>query len=247
MLVTRSREQASELSARLRALGADAVEAPAITIGPPASLARLDEAISRLRSYSWAVFTSANGVASFAHRLRAAGGDARALANVSVCAIGPGTAEALEAIGITADLIPPTFTTDAVARAFPRGEGRVLLARADKVEPGLDEALRAKGWTIQRVVAYRLRGASRIDPAVRRAVLAGDIDVITFASGGTVRAFMKLVGDKPDGRTKIVCIGPVTAAAARAAGLRVSAVASRHTIEGLLDAVVGVATKRRGR
>jgi uroporphyrinogen III methyltransferase/synthase len=248
VLVTRTREQASELSAILSELGAGVVEAPAIRVEPPRSFAVLDRAVSRLRdgSYAWVVFTSANGVRAFASRLRAAGADARAFATAKVAAVGPGTADALSSLGIVADLVPQSFTTDGVGRAFPRGSGRVLLARADLVEPGLGEAIEAKGWTVKKVTAYRLRGQASMPLGVRTEIMAGEIDVLTFASGGTVRAFMKLLKGKPPRGTKVVCIGPVTAEAARAAGLRVSATARTHTIPGLVAAVVDVAAGNRG-
>ncbi len=243
VVVTRTREQASELSSILRELGAEVVEAPAIRIAPPRSFGPLDRAVGRLWAgdYAWAVFTSANGVRAFAERLKAAGLDARAFAATSVAAVGPGTAEALAKIGIVADLVPPSFTTAAVGEAFPRGSGRVLLARADKVEPDLDVALGDKGWTVERVVAYRLLGLRSMPAGVQRAVLNGDVDVLTFASGGTVRAFVSLLRGKPGRGTKVVCIGPVTAKAARAAGLRVHRVATEHTIPGLVAAVLEVA------
>ena len=247
VLVTRTREQASELSAILSELGAEVIEAPAIRVEPPASFSGLDGAISKLSSgrYDWVVFTSANGVRAFADRLRAAGLDARALASARVAAVGPGTAETLGGIGIVPDLVPPSFTTREIAKAFPKGTGRVLLARADVVEPGLDDALREKGWSVEKVTAYRLKGQTSMPRDVRAAVVAGEIDILTFASGGTVRAFMKLLKGKPPASTKIVCIGPVTAKAARAAGLRVSAVARTHTIPGLVAAVVAAAAKSR--
>src|SRR5439155_2746353 len=126
VLVTRTREQASELSAILSELGADVAEAPAIRVEPPRSLSRFDRAVSKLSSgaYDWIVFTSANGVRAFAVRLRAAGLDARAFAGSKVAAVGPGTADALGALGIAADLVPPSFTTEAFGRGFPRGKGR---------------------------------------------------------------------------------------------------------------------------
>lgn len=247
VLVTRTREQAGELAAVLRELGADVVEAPAITVAPPRSWTSVDRAVRRLREggYAWAVFTSANGVRFFFARLRAVRLDARAFGNTKVAAVGAGTAEALRAYGIHPDLVPATFTTEAIGRVFPRGKGPVLLSRADKTEPGLENALRAKGWTPDRVTVYRLRSVTRMEPAVRRAVLAGEIDVLTFASGGTVRAFMRLLRGKPHRRTLIACIGPVTARAAKEAGLRVDAVAREHTIPGLAAAASGAFAKRR--
>jgi len=247
VLVTRTREQASELSAILRELGAEVVEAPAIQISPPRSFTNLDRAVSRLADgrYEWVVFTSANGVRAFASRLRKAHLDARAFASTKVAAVGSGTADALAQLGIVADLVPPSFTTEAIGKAFPRGKGRVLLARADVVEPGLDDAIAAKGWTVERVTAYRLQGRSSMPASVRKAVLDGAIDVLTFASGGTVRAFMKLLKGKPSARTKVVCIGPVTAKAARQARLRVTKVARVHTIPGLVAAVVDAETPKK--
>ena len=244
VLVTRTREQASELSGVLRELGAEVVEAPAIRVSAPASWAGVDRAVSRLRNgrYSWVVFTSANGVRFFWSRLRT---DARAFGSVLVAAVGAGTADALRARGIEPDLVPATFTTEAIGRAFPRGSGRVLLARADKTEPGLEDALRAKGWAPERVTAYRLRPVARLAPAVRKAVLAGEIDVVTFASGGTVRAFVRLLRAKPSRRTRVAAIGPVTARAAKEAGLRVDAVAREHTIPGLAAAAVAAVGPRR--
>jgi uroporphyrinogen-III synthase len=240
VLVTRTREQASELAAVLRELGAETVEAPAVRVERPRSQEPMRRAVSRLAGgrYDWLVLTSANGVRALAETLRTSRLDARAVGRTKVAAVGSGTAQALAEIGIRADLVPPTFTTEAVGRAFPRGGGRVLLMRADKVEEGLEEAVRAKGWRPDRVVAYRLAGATRMPAGVRRDVLEGRIDVLTFASGGTVRAFVRLLRGKPSRRTKVVCIGPVTARAARAAGLRVDAVAREHTIPGLAAAVV---------
>lgn len=239
-LVTRTREQASELSSVLRELGADVVEAPAIRIEPPRSWTAVDRAVARMRDgrYIWVVFTSANGVGVFWRRLRAAGLDARAFGETRIGAVGTGTANALRGVGIEPDLVPQTFTTEAIGRAFPRGRGRVLLARADRTEPGLDEALAAKGWTPEKLTVYRLRPVARLAPAARRAVLDGEIDVLTFASGGTIRAFMRLLGGRPHRRTRVACIGPVTARAAKEAGLRVDAVAKEHTIPGLAAAAV---------
>lgn len=248
VLVTRTRTQASELSAVLRELGATVLEAPAIATVPPRSAEPMRRAVRALAEerYGWLVLTSANGVRALTEALRRARRDARAV-RAKVAAIGPGTAEALARVGIVPDLIPPTFTTEAVGAAFPRarGRGRVLLMRADQAERRLDAALREKGWTVERVVAYRIVDAAKVRPrlkpameGVRRRVLEGEVDVLTFASGGTVRAFKRWLRGTPARRAKVVCIGPVTAEAARAAGLRVTAVAREHTIPGLVAATL---------
>ncbi|HEX9774614.1 MAG TPA: uroporphyrinogen-III C-methyltransferase [Actinomycetota bacterium] len=249
VLVTRSREQASELSGTLLELGAEVVEAPALEVLAPASWSSLDRGIVAVAGgrADWAVFTSANGVRSFWRRLAAAGLDARSLAGARVAAVGPGTASELARCGVKADLVPPSFTTAALAAAFPKGPGRAILVRVTGAPRALDDALRAKGWTVARASAYRIRGARSMPAAVRRAVQAGEIDVLTFASSGTVRAFMAALRGKPGRGSKIACIGPETARAARAAGLRVHAVADPHTIPALAAAVVGLVGPRPAR
>lgn len=255
VLVTRAREQASQLSAVLRELGARTTEAPAIVIAPPRSAEPMRRAVRGLAEgrYDWLALSSVNGVEALATALRRARKDARAV-RAKVAAVGSATADALAGIGIRADLVPDTFTTQAVGAAFPRGRGRVLLMRADKADLRLEDALREKGWTVERVVAYRIVDAAtanaRLRPVEREAraqVRDGDYDVITFASSGTVRAFMRWLRGKPHRRTKIVCIGPVTAATAREAGLRVASVAREHTIPGLAAAVVQAVSGTRRR
>lgn len=235
ILVTRTREQAGELARALRDLGAEVVEAPAIRIEPPRTWAQVDRALQRAAAgeYAWIVLTSANGVRILFERLASLG---LRPSGAKIAAVGPGTAGALASLGAEPDLVPSSFTTEAVGQAFPTGTARVLLARADVVEPGLDEALHKKGWMCDRIVLYHLRKEDRLDPGVRRAVLEGGIDVLTFASGGTVRAFLRLLGGRPFTTTRVACIGPVTARAAQDAGLRVDAIAAEHTIAGLARA-----------
>ena len=141
-----------------------------------------------------------------------------------------------------------TFTTSALARAFPTGSGRVLCARADVAPTGLEDALAAKGWTPARVTAYRTRLSRRFGGDVRDALQGGIVDAVTFTSASTVRGFVRaMIGPPPTvvlGDPKVVCIGPVTAREARALGLRVTAVARPHTIEGLLAAVERALTRQ---
>jgi uroporphyrinogen-III synthase/uroporphyrinogen III methyltransferase/synthase len=133
------------------------------------------------------------------------------------------------------DLIPRSFTTEALARSFPQGSGEVLIPRADIASTGLQKALRAKGWTPVRVTAYRTQIPRTLPSEARRALHEGLVDAVAFTSASTVEGFLQLAGvvDGP----KVVCIGPVTAEAARKAGLTVHAVATPHTTEGLVGAL----------
>ena len=233
VLVTRPADQSVELVQRLRALGATALVAPTIEIGRIRS-ATLTRALGELSAggFAWITLTSRATVDVLASRLNDPG-DVRA----NVAAIGEGTGAAFRAWSRRKpDLMPATFTTTGLARAFPRGEGRVLCARADIAPPGLEDALAAKGWSPERVDAYRTKMARSLPPGARAALRDGEVDAITFTSASTVRGFVGATG-VVRGNPKVVAIGPVTAAEARTHGLRVSAVARPHTIEGLLSAL----------
>ncbi len=235
IVVTRAREQASDLVSALHDLGAETVELPVIEIGEPADGgAALLAAARRAGGYDWLVFSSVNAVDRFFAALGQVGSDTRTLGGVSVAAIGPGTAAALEAHGVGADLVPARFVAEALVEAFPSGEGRILLPRAAVARDALPDGLAANGWTVDVVEAYRTRlgepSAAALD-ALSRA------DAVTFTSSSTVANFLEVTGDlrRPP---VIACIGPVTAATARNAGLDVTVVAEAHTIPGLVQSLV---------
>jgi uroporphyrinogen III methyltransferase/synthase len=231
VVVTRAREQASELRNRLEAMGAAVVELPAITIAPVAFT------LPDLTVYSWVVFTSVNGVEAFFDRgLHPQRKDARALAGVKIAAIGTGTSDALARRGMRADLVPARFVAEALIDEFPPGAGRVLLARAEVARDVLPEGLAEKGYDVDVLAVYRTVMAAP-DPAGLAQFRAG-VDAITFTSSSTVTNFCDLAGPLPDPQPVVVSIGPVTTATARSRGLRVDAEADPHTIEGLVTALV---------
>jgi uroporphyrinogen III methyltransferase/synthase len=253
VLVTRPRDRAGDLAARLRALGALPLEFPAIDCAPLDDTTELDAVIQALGTWDWVVFTSANGVAAAWDRLTALGGDARAFGPARVCAIGPATAAALAARGIRADLVPPAYTTAAVREAL-RAAGvagkRALLLRADIAPPALAEGLAEAGAVVRSVAAYRtVAGAGGGEELAR--LLSRGVDAVTFTSASTVTHLLEaLSGDRSRlNEALVVVIGPATAAAARAAGLRVDAEADPHTVEGLVAALVAArqGTMDRGR
>jgi uroporphyrinogen-III synthase len=243
VVLTRPADQSASLAATLRRLGARPIVAPAIEIAPARSAA-LTRALRDLDAgdFAWITLTSQATVAMLASRLPSprALGSPRALDGTRVAAIGDGTAAAFRRWARRdPDLVPATFTTTGLARAFPRGDGRVLCARADIAPPGLEDALAAKGWSPTRVDAYRTRMPRTLPREARDALRAGEVDAVTFTSASTVRGFVGAI-DAVAGAPKVVCIGPVTAKEARTHGLTVHAVARPHTIEGLVDALVRV-------
>ena len=231
IVVTRAREQASELVQRLRDLGADTIELPAITIADPADGgAALRDAAGRLARYDWVVFTSANAVERFLPLLR----DARDFAGTRIAAIGPGTAAALARRNLVADLVPERFVAEALLEALsPWAPGRVLLPRAAVARDVLPQGLRAAGFQVDVVEAYRTTAAPP-SPAVVEA--AARADAVTFTSSSTVTRFLELAGREALPPT-VACIGPVTAETARKHGLSVDVVAPVHTIDGLVAAL----------
>ncbi len=231
VLVTRPPGQSDALAKLIERKGAIAIEAPAIEIVPARSKP-LERALAELArgGFAWLVLTSRAGVEALAAGMPAR--DVRA----RIAAVGEGTAEALRRWGCEPDLVPRTFTTEALGRAMPRGSGRVLLARADIAPAELEDALAAKGWSATRVDAYRTRFPRSLPEGARKALRAGRVDAVTFTSASTVRGFVRALG-AVRGNPKVVCIGPVTAREARAHGFTVAAVARPHTIEGLVEAL----------
>jgi uroporphyrinogen-III synthase len=233
IIVTRPAEQAAPLARELEGRGARVLVAPTIRLMPARSAA-LTAALRELAAgrFDWITLTSAATVDVLRDRTGSPS-DVRA----KVAAIGERTAQAFRRWARRdPDLQPATFTTSALARAFPRGSGRVLCARADIAPEGLEEALARKGWAAVRVDAYRTVFATSFPREVRDAIRRGDVDAVTFTSASTVRGFVNALG-AAKGTPRVVCIGPVTAAAAREAGLQPAAVAKPHTVEGLVAAL----------
>ena len=225
--VTRARAQASGLAARLIQLGAEVLETPAIRIVPrQVALPDPDE-------YSLVCFTSPNGVRIFFELL---GRDARALAGVRVAAIGPGTAGALHRHGITADIVPERFVAEGLLDALaaePLEGARALVARAAEARDVLPEGLRARGAEVDVVSLYETVAEPLGDP--EREALARATHV-TFTSSSTVRFFLEGGGEV--GGARVVSIGPITSDTLRERGIDPHVEASRHDIEGLVEAIV---------
>jgi uroporphyrinogen III methyltransferase/synthase len=234
VIVTRPPEQAGELVRLLKRRGATVILAPAIQI-VPVRTAALTRALRDLADgrFDWVTITSPRTVDVFRQYQYLTPRDVRA----RVAAIGEGTAEAFRRwTRRDPDLVPKTFTTSALARVFPRGDGRVLCPRADVAPEGLEDALASKGWDPVRVNAYRTRFPRSLPKDARDALRRGEVDAVTFTSASTVRGFVRAMG-AVKGAPKVVCIGPVTAQAARERGLTVHTVAKPHTVEGLVAAV----------
>jgi len=228
VVVTRARAQASELATRLRRLGASVIEAPAIRIEPTS------EALPPLAGFDLVCLTSPNGVELLFERLGARGEDARALAGATVAAIGPGTARALREHGVIADVVPERFVAEGLVDSLAGVEvSRALIARASSARDVLPDALRERGAEVTIVDLYDTV-AEPIGELAGPAIAAADY--VTFTSSSTVRFF--LASASLGEHTRVVSIGPVTSETLSERGLTVHVEASRHDIDGLIDAIV---------
>ena len=233
--ITRARAQASGLASQLRALGARVSELPAIRIVPRPL------GVPELGDFDLLCLTSTNGVQLLFERLAEQGRDARALAGPRIAAIGAGTAAALAAHGILADVVPDRFVAEGLLEALAGGPPvrRCILARAASARDTLVAGLRARGAEVEVLPLYDTV-AEPLDEAGATA-LAG-ADYVTFTSSSTVRFLLEQA--RPSPRARLVSIGPVTSAALRAEGLEPHVEATRHDIPGLLDALLADAVTR---
>ena len=246
IVVTRTRQQASELAGKLAGLGADVLEAPTIRIEPPDDFGPIDAALRAIGDYDWLVLTSVNGVEATVARMRACGLDARALAGVRVAAIGSATADRLRRHFIEPEVVPDKFVAEALAEAIIElgdvRDQRFLLLRADIARPALRQALSDAGGLCDDLPIYRTLPADRLPDELTDALTQGDVAWITFASSSTFANFLDLLDES--GRqalrdVRLASIGPITSKTIRAAGYEPAVEATTHTIDGLVDAIVG--------
>jgi len=245
IVVTRAREQASDLLQLLNAAGADCLECPTIRIVPPDDWAPLDRAIKGLSDYHWLVFTSVNGVGFFFKRLFELGQDVRVLHHIKTACIGPATEKRLRDFGFTCDILPESYRAESVVEAFKHQQitgKKILLPRAGEARPILPEELSRMGAEVDEIPVYVTR-ISEDNTATLLARLADqDIDCLTFTSSSTVRNFKKLIPERAFKQllapVTVACIGPITADTARELGFDVHLVADTYTIPGLVDALI---------
>lgn len=243
VLVTRSKDQASELSRLLLQHGAEPVELPTVRIEETVSQAQIEKLISRLSDYDWVIFTSVNGVEILFRQLKNCRFDARHFKGVRIAAIGPTTAATLEKHGLLADYVPAEYVAEGIVSGLGKlgvcGK-RILLARAEQGRPALAQGLRALGATVEEIALYRIMPAQNDDPILKRLLKEGKIDIVTFTSSSTVRNLVAMLNGRLSCLEKacVACIGPVTAATAVELGFRVHIVAKEHSIPGLVHALV---------
>lgn len=253
IVVTRSREQASELADQLHEYGAHVIEFPTIEIAKPDSMKPLDEAIQNINGYHWLVFTSINGVDAFFQRLFELGKDIRDLKGIKLCAIGPATEEGIQRYHLRVNCRPPKFVAESVIEELKKvtsvkGE-RFLLPRADIARSFLPEELQKLGGEVTDLVAYKTVMAQPKDINLLEKIKKGEIHMVSFTSASTVRNFLQIIGEKDvaslNKYVQFASIGPITTQTAEEMGLRVAIKAKEYTIPGLVDAILESTVSRQ--
>nr|MDP9360756.1 uroporphyrinogen-III synthase [Acidobacteriota bacterium] len=232
IVVTRAREQASDLKRLFEDSGASVIQFPTISIAPPESFESLDLTVDA--RFNWLVFTSTNGVAAFFERLFAKGKDVRALAGVRVACVGDTTAAALRARGLAADLVPEKFMSSALLLHFDADQKgvRIAVVRAAEGREEFIDEMRRRGAEVHLAVAYRSV------PIATNAGELHDVDVITFTSASTVDNFFAVIGAQSLDGALLASIGPMTSDAIRRHGRQADIEAGTASIQALHDAVV---------
>jgi uroporphyrinogen III methyltransferase / synthase len=237
VVVTRARAQASGLARRLEDLGARVIEAPAIRIAPRPP-EEVDAQLDAVADFALVCVTSPNGAGLLMDALERRGEDARALAGVTVAAIGPGTAAELARRGIRADVVPPRSVAESLVEALaaiPLDGRRVLVARASEARDVLPDSLAKRGAQVDVVALYDTVAEPLSNDALRA---AAEADYVTFTSSSTVRFFMSGIDGHFPAAARVVSIGPVTSATAREHGLEVHVEADRHDVDGVVAALM---------
>jgi uroporphyrinogen III methyltransferase/synthase len=246
IIVTRAREQASKLSARLEEFGAKVIELPTIKIMPISDYNRLDSALRKIGEFDWLIFTSVNGVDGFFNRLFKLGMDTRVLKGAKICSVGPATTERLLSFGVKSDCQPSRFVAEAVLEELRKtGEikgKKVLMPRSEIARELLCDELTKMGAKVADVAVYRTVADSSSKKELIRVLKEEKVDMVTFTSSSTVRNFIKLAGKRESHRIardiKFASIGPITSKTIRDYGFKVSIEAKEYTIPGLVNAIV---------
>ena len=245
ILVTRSREQASDLSERLRELGGVPIEFPTIEVILPENWDDIDHCAFQMMTYDWVIFTSVNGVKFFLDRFFTLGLDIRDLKGPRLCAIGPKTAEALRTLKLKVDFVPSEYRAESIFEGL-RKEGlrgkKVLIPRAKVARDILPEGLRRAGALVDVVEVYRtVRPAGQVE-RVYKLLAKRAISALTFTSSSTVSNFVEMVGKKDAQKLTagipIASIGPITAEKGKSLGIETTIMPQEYTIPALVEALV---------
>lgn len=244
VVVTRTREQASDLSNMLESLGADVIELPTIRIAPPSDKRDFAEAVVDAPHYDWLIFSSPNGVRRFFQAFFAVYEDIREIGGARIAAVGPGTAAELKKYGLMVDVMPQKAVAEELIAEFDRnGEEfggvanvTMLWVHGEQARRVIYDELMKRQAIVDECLAYSTVPETEDVSGAQARLREEGADVITFTSSSTVRHFMAMNLPLPEG-CRIASIGPVTTATLAEFGLKPDIEAETHTIPSLVEAI----------
>lgn len=252
VVITRSSKGNIELAARLSELGFEPVSIDTIEFLPPKDWSTVDASLLGLGEFDWLLFTSATGAEFFGQRMKELSLSVRWEGRPAVAAVGDKTRAALQRAGVDVDFVPSVYLTKALADELPSDLGkRILMLRADIGDPEAAAALMRRGFEVRDVTIYR---TSQVTAGGSEAASSSlkDADAVVFASPSAVEAFVGRLGPTATEqalarRLTAICIGPVTAKAAKERGFGLTVTSKTHTTEGLLESLRSVASPGEGK
>lgn len=241
VLVTRPRDLISSMASKLRLLGAEVLELPAIRTEPLEDQSELHAAFEGLDGYDWIAFTSPTGVRIFFEEMKKSKTDVRKMSRVKIAAIGNGTAKALEERGFFTDLMPEVFDGASLGKALREaceGHEHILIPRAKIGNHEILEELQKKeGLIISDIATYDTFYESQEVVDLGKEFEAGAIDCAVFTSASTVKGFAEAAPGLDYAKVRAACIGKQTKAAADAYGME-TYMAKRAAIDSVLELVI---------
>lgn len=244
IVVTRTREQAGELSAALAAKGADVVELPTIRITDPTDRKDFAAAVVDSPHYDWLVFSSPNGVKRFFQAFFAVYEDIREIGGARLAAVGAGTAAELKKYGLMVDVMPKKAVAEELIAEFDRkadefggvANSTMLWVHSEQGRRVIYDELMKRQAIVDECIAYNTVPETEDVNGARARLQNEGADIITFTSSSTVKNFMALGIPLPKG-CRIASIGPVTTATLKEYGLTPDIEAETHTIPSLVQAI----------
>ncbi len=252
IVVTRTRSQAGELSARLRRLGAEVLELPTIKLEPPTDKREFAESVVNCHTYEWLIFSSPNGVERFFQAFFAVYNDIRSIGGARIAAIGPGTAAKLKEYGLAVDVMPKKYVAEGLLQAFKDARDEIgsvehstfLWVHGEEARRVIYDGLTAMHAIVDECIAYKTVAETDDVTGAQAVLRETGADIVTFTSSSTAENFFKLNLPWPDG-CKAASIGPVTSATLKSLGHAPEITAKDHDIDGLVAAIVKACGKKK--
>ena len=246
IIVTRSGEQAKELSRSIRRYGASVLELPLIEIRPQCNSQMVEEVFAEINQYDWLVFSSANGVRFFFHRFFQAFEDLRSLGLMRIAAVGESTAQVVRGHHLRVDLVGREATAESLVETLKAEQTldnlKVLVVTGNLNRDLLVTELEKARAIVDTFQVYETLHTDVAEVPAAKAFRRAGADAVVFASPSAVRSFaaqaaaLKLA---PGAVTPIICsIGPVTSKAIRKLGLTVNVEAEERSVEGIVQVLL---------